>query len=179
MLRLLDIFIAFVTWFFPIAFPHHVMVAWPHAAPANANNTEPEDEDTINQNWYTSSWGLISRDGKLLSHLREPSHDASDDPVYFAPTFQEVLEYLPLCAGFESVFVRKMGRLYAQRPIYYAIGGDRVIYNNSFAAEHAWLKQPDRFANILATMSPSTALEHAMICAPNATHPHPYIIASS
>ncbi|KAF8178796.1 hypothetical protein K438DRAFT_1938601 [Mycena galopus ATCC 62051] len=78
MLRLLDIFLALLNRLFPI-FPHHAMFPRSHAAPVNAN-TEHEDEDTTDQNWYITSWGLISRNGKLLSHLREPSHDTSDDP---------------------------------------------------------------------------------------------------
>ncbi|KAF8190031.1 hypothetical protein K438DRAFT_1763622 [Mycena galopus ATCC 62051] len=100
-------------------------------------------------------------------------------PVYFAPTFQEVLEYLPLCSGFDGVFVRKMGQLYAQAPIYYAIDGDRVIYSNRFAAESAWLQQQDRCANILATMSPTRALDHAALCAKNTRLLHSDTIASS
>ncbi|KAF8128082.1 hypothetical protein K438DRAFT_1789659 [Mycena galopus ATCC 62051] len=156
-------------------FPHHAFISVANISPANTNH----DEECPYPNWYITSWGLISRNGKMLSNLREPSHDVSDDPVYFAPTFQEVIEYLPLCSGFEGVFVRNMGRLYPARDIYYAIDGDRVIYRNRFAAERVWLRQPDKFANILATMSPSTALDHAAICAKNANHIYSDILASS
>ncbi|KAF8214557.1 hypothetical protein K438DRAFT_1749660 [Mycena galopus ATCC 62051] len=177
MLRLLDIFLALLNRLFPL-FPHHAMFPRSHAAPVNTN-TEHEDEDTTDQNWYITSWGLISRNGELLSHLREPLHDASDDPVYFAPMFQEILDYLPLCSGFEGVFVHDLSRLYPQRPIYFAVDGDHIIYGDRFAAERAWLRQPDKFANVLATLSPSAALDHAAICAQKASHTHPYIIASS
>ncbi|KAF8137747.1 hypothetical protein K438DRAFT_1996775 [Mycena galopus ATCC 62051] len=177
MLRLID-FLCRCLHLPNILFPRHDILSLPDAAPVNVTNMEGHDEQD-HGNWYITSWGLISRDGKLLAHLREPSHDASDDPVYFAPTFQEVLDYLPLCNGFDGVFVREMGRLYARAPIYYAIDGDRVIYSNRFTAESAWLRRRDRFANVLATISPARALDHAALCAENTRLLHSDIIASS
>ncbi|KAF8161972.1 hypothetical protein K438DRAFT_1985492 [Mycena galopus ATCC 62051] len=176
MLRVFDLLSAHLHLLLKILFPHHV-ISVRDAAPVEVTKTRHNKQKY--HNWYITSWGLISRDGKLLSDLREPSHDASDDPVYFAPTFQEVLEYLPLCSGFDGIFVRKMGRLYAQAPIYYAIDGDRVIYSNRFAAESAWLQQQDCFANVLATMSPTRALDHAALCAKNTRLVDSDIIASS
>ncbi|KAF8187276.1 hypothetical protein K438DRAFT_1964869 [Mycena galopus ATCC 62051] len=177
MLRVFDLLSAHLRPLLRIIFSHHAILSVRDAAPVEMTSTRHNEQEY--HNWYMTSWGLISRDGKLLSDLREPSHDASDDPVYFAPTFQEVLEYLPLCSGFDDVFVRNMGRLYAQAPIYYAIDGDRVIYSNRFAAESAWLQQQDRFANVLATMSPTRALDHAALCAKNTRFHHSDIIASS
>ncbi|KAF8209734.1 hypothetical protein K438DRAFT_1959968 [Mycena galopus ATCC 62051] len=141
---------------------------------ANHENEECEFYD-----WYITSWGLISHDGKLLSHLREPSHDPSDDPVYYAHSFQEAIDYLPLCRGFEGGFMRNNGRLYPNTPIYYAVDGDNVIYNNRFAAERAWMKQQNLMASVFATVSPLTALDRATLCANKSSITKSCIIASS
>ncbi|KAF8137741.1 hypothetical protein K438DRAFT_1786388 [Mycena galopus ATCC 62051] len=174
MLRVLESLADLLLQFFNITFPHHTLPLAPRTDNANHENEECEWYD-----WYITSWGLISRNGKLLSHLREPSHNPSDDPVYYAHNFQEAIDYLPLCRGFEQGFTRNNGRLYPNTPIYYAVDGDSVIYNNRFAAERAWMKQGNSLANVFATMSPFTALDRAALCANKTSITESCIIVSS
>ncbi|KAF8144519.1 hypothetical protein K438DRAFT_1992770 [Mycena galopus ATCC 62051] len=175
MLRVLESLAALIVQLCDLAFPHYTL---PFGRRDLANAYHENTECEL-YHWYISSWGLISRDGKLLSHLREPSHDPSDDPVYYAHSFQEAIDYLPLCRGFEGAFARNNGCLYPNTPVYYAIDGDSVIYSNRFSAEHAWIKQQDLLANVLATLSPFTALDRAALCVKKFSITKSCIIASS
>ncbi|KAF8169558.1 hypothetical protein K438DRAFT_1983163 [Mycena galopus ATCC 62051] len=122
----------------------HVFLATPSNAPASivfipaATNLEELNEPC--SSWYISSWGLISPDGCIaysplisrhnelcsesLFNLREPDTKVSDEPVYYAPTFQEAVAYLPLSTGFESVFSQN-------KHIYYVVDRDPKIYHTS------------------------------------------------
>ncbi|KAJ7849712.1 hypothetical protein B0H14DRAFT_3452404 [Mycena olivaceomarginata] len=102
------------------------------------------------ESWFVNVCGLISRDSHQLYKLRiSASETPAQHPIYWAPTFDDTVKYLPRCRGFETAF----GFGTEDPAIYFVVDWDQCIYHDSCAAESAWRRQSLPSNAIFTTLS--------------------------
>ncbi|KAJ6472999.1 hypothetical protein C8R45DRAFT_936037 [Mycena sanguinolenta] len=103
----------------------------------------PQEESLLD--WYLDGYGLFCRD---------------------RPHFQELVAFLPLCKGFDSVFKplhhRKGWFRRTGLPVFWVVDNVPHIFrtSGSWEADAAWLAEGDPWGAILATPTFSLAVEH-------------------
>ncbi|KAJ6459910.1 hypothetical protein C8R45DRAFT_1109286 [Mycena sanguinolenta] len=108
-----------------------LLTTLPTPLPAPITQEDQITEVWDDKDWYVSSSGLLTRDPLWLW---DPAHDHPEnewdiDPVYFGPTFEHAIKYLPLCKGFETAFERdKDGHFKQARGIYYVVDGISKVF---------------------------------------------------
>ncbi|KAJ7830493.1 hypothetical protein B0H14DRAFT_3464739 [Mycena olivaceomarginata] len=121
----------------------------------------PAPED---QSWYVNVWGIISRDrtqlfkdrvckvrGALTTGKTSVSacETPAQHPIYWAPTFDDAVQYLPRCRGFETAF----GFGSEDPELFFVVDWDPHVYYDSYAAENAWQHQGEKRSAVFVTMS--------------------------
>ncbi|KAJ7798450.1 hypothetical protein B0H14DRAFT_2617875 [Mycena olivaceomarginata] len=135
MLHLLDSILAHL----PRLFSTTSSVSVPLPAPA------PED-----QSWYVNVWGVISRDrAQVYKDCVSACETPAQHPIYWVPTFDNVVQYLPRCRGFETAF----GFGSEDPELFFVVDWDPHVYYDSYAAENAWTHQGERKSAVLVTLS--------------------------
>ncbi|KAF7367670.1 hypothetical protein MSAN_00830700 [Mycena sanguinolenta] len=85
------------------------------------------------KDWYVSSSGLLTRDPIWLWDPNRPEDGWDIDPIYFAPTFEHAVKYLPLCKGFEAAFERdEYGHFRQVRSLYFVVDGIPKIFMHEY-----------------------------------------------
>ncbi|KAF7358608.1 hypothetical protein MSAN_01199500 [Mycena sanguinolenta] len=130
----------------------------PTPLPATTVQENEITEVWDDKDWYVSSSGLLTRDPTTRSvWLWDPVCDQSEnewdvDPIYFAPTFEYAIKYLPLCKGFETAFERdEMGQFKQVRSLYYVVDGISKVFIHDQLAREAWHEYGDPYGRIRAT----------------------------
>ncbi|KAJ7826468.1 hypothetical protein B0H14DRAFT_3467645 [Mycena olivaceomarginata] len=70
-------------------------------------------------------------------------------PIYWAPTFDDAVQYLPRCRGFETAF----GFGSEDPELFFVVDWDPHVYYDSYAAENAWQHQGEKRSAVFVTMS--------------------------
>ncbi|KAJ7832530.1 hypothetical protein B0H14DRAFT_3463316 [Mycena olivaceomarginata] len=96
------------------------------------------------ESWFVNVRGLISRDSHQLYELRvSASETPAQHPIYWAPTFDDAVKYLPRCRGFETAF----GFGTEDPKIFFVVDWDHC------AAESAWRQQGLSTNAVFTTLS--------------------------
>ncbi|KAJ7821817.1 hypothetical protein B0H14DRAFT_3471244 [Mycena olivaceomarginata] len=103
---------------------------------------------------WTLLWtGRMSKDYGAQWDEVESAMGRTSDPttitMYYAPTFRDIIVYLPLCHSVDSI--RFNGRRIASSVVYYIVDGDPHFYYTAADVERAWLAVNDPWAGIFAT----------------------------
>ncbi|KAJ7788945.1 hypothetical protein B0H14DRAFT_3503572 [Mycena olivaceomarginata] len=93
MLRLLDSLFPILSRLSSLLFPRGLV---PVSVPVLPNQDE---------SWYVNVWGVISRDRRqLYKDCVSACETPAQHLIYWAPTFEDAIQYLPRCRGFETAF---------------------------------------------------------------------------
>ncbi|KAJ7847586.1 hypothetical protein B0H14DRAFT_3675411 [Mycena olivaceomarginata] len=102
------------------------------------------------ESWYVNVWGVISHDRRQLYKDRVSTCETSaQHPIYWAPTFEDAVQYLPCCRGFETAF----GFGTEDPELFFVIDWDPHVYYDSYAAENAWRRQGVQTNAMFVTLS--------------------------
>ncbi|KAF8173323.1 hypothetical protein K438DRAFT_1768580 [Mycena galopus ATCC 62051] len=115
------------------------------------------------QGWTLLWTGRMSKDFGGQWDDVESAIARTSDPtaitMYYAPTFRDIIVYLPLCRSVAST--RFQGARVPRGVVYYIIDGDPHYYYTVDDVERAWLATNDPWAGIFATTDPHDAADRA------------------
>ncbi|KAF8189200.1 hypothetical protein K438DRAFT_1763943 [Mycena galopus ATCC 62051] len=115
------------------------------------------------QGWTLLWTGRMSKDFGGQWDEVESAIARSSDPtaavMYYAPTFRDVIVYLPLCRSVNST--RLHGARVPSGVVYYIVDGDPHSYYTVDDVERAWLAASDPWAGIFATTDTDDAAQRA------------------
>ncbi|KAJ7749870.1 hypothetical protein B0H14DRAFT_3513526 [Mycena olivaceomarginata] len=115
---------------------------------------------------WTLLWtGRMSKDFGAqwdeVESARAHTTDHTQITMHYAPTFRDILVFLPLCRSVDSI--RFNGRRVPVAVVYFIVDGDPHFYYTTYVLFRlrAWLAVNDPWAGIFATTDPDDAAARA------------------
>ncbi|KAJ7022492.1 hypothetical protein C8F04DRAFT_1194487 [Mycena alexandri] len=106
------------------------------------------------RDWYLNSWGVISRDNEFLwEYVEEGPIWATKNRIEWAPTFDDICRFLPLCENLADAFKVQDHVDVQVAPVYYIVDGSDRVTANVDEAIATWLAVDHKWGAIMTTAS--------------------------